>query len=123
MEIAALKTKLKERTKEVAALNEKFLPLMGDFQLAEALGVRVNRYEMQGKVDWEAVAHEMATEIPGDVRARHTTGGSSATRFTVNPNFDESKQPAVPEPRVRRQPAQVIQEDLEPSRYHGTFWF
>lgn len=122
-QIADLKAQLKVLTKEAKEIEAELLPLIGEFRRADALGVKVTSYEVAGTVDWKGVAQELSPVIPEDVLARHQTGSTMATRFTVDAAFDESKVQPKPQPRVRQQVESEPEIPDEPSRFFGTFWF
>ncbi|TXR38639.1 YqaJ viral recombinase family protein [Ectopseudomonas mendocina] len=121
--IAELKAQLKVLTKEAKDLEAEILPLLGEFRRADALGVKVTSYEVAGTVDWKGVAHELEAVIPPDVIARHQTGSSMATRFSVDASFDESKAKPEPLPRIRQRVDAINETVEEPSQFFGTFWF
>lgn len=79
--------------------------------------MKVTSYEVAGTVDWKGVAHELKAVIPADVIARHQTGSSVATRFSVDASYDESQAKPEPLPRIRQKVDALNETVEEPSQF------
>lgn len=120
----ALKEQLAALEKQEDELTTRLLPMLGDFRRADVLGVKVCTYKTEGRVSWKAVAQALAPTIPAEVLERCRSAPVFSSRVTINPDFDESKQPPPPTPIVRRKaaviPRQVESEETSPL---ATFWW
>lgn len=101
IEIAQVKKDLADLQAEAKELDQQLLELMGGFCKADAFGVRVTRYDVDGRVNWKGVAESLATTIPPHLIEQHRADSYSALRVTVDTDFDpQSYQPEqLPQPR------------------------
>jgi len=83
-------------------LDQELLEMMGDFKRADAFGIRITRYDVDGKVNWRGVAESLGPEIPPALIDQHRSESHSATRVTINTEFDERnyKPDVFPQPRM-----------------------
>ncbi|KZX56679.1 DNA recombination protein [Stutzerimonas xanthomarina] len=102
----AAKKALEELQNEITVIDDQILALMGDFKRADAYGVRVIQYEVQGRVNWKAVAESVCAAIPADVVEYHRADSRTATRISVDAEFDETtyKPEVMPQPRMAKGP-------------------
>ncbi|QCT95439.1 DNA recombination protein (plasmid) [Stutzerimonas degradans] len=100
--VLAAKKALEELSNEISVIDDQILALMGDFKRADAYGVRVTQYEVQGRVNWKGVAESVCPDLPWDVIEHHRADSHTATRITVDTEFDEAtyKPEVMPQPRL-----------------------
>lgn len=123
-EVAVLKARLEELEQQGDALKAQLMQQLGNFRKVDVLGVRMSAYEIEGRVSWKAVAQALSPQIPPEILEKSRGEPSRGVRVTVDPDFDESKQPPPPTPVVRRKAA-VTPRQVEPEEYSPleTFWF
>ncbi|MDX1296698.1 MAG: YqaJ viral recombinase family protein [Pseudomonas sp.] len=99
--IAEAKKLLVKIQADAKEMDDRLLELMGDFKRADAFGIRISRYDVEGRVNWKGVAESLDPQIPADVIEQHRADSHTATRVSVNTEFDFSNyQPEVmPTPR------------------------
>lgn len=120
-EISMLKAKMKELTTAAGELDSQLQAMMGDFLRADAYGVKITNYEVEGSIDWKAVAEKLGPEIPFELVAKHQSDTSMRTRVKVDVNFKEAPAP-VAMPRIRK-PVMVQSTEQAPLQAVGGFWF
>lgn len=111
---------LKTLTDEATAVDTQMKALMGQFNRADAYGVRIVQYAIDGGTNWEALAADaLGGVIPQALLAKHQKDCRMGARVTVDTSFDEKAM--KPEPMLRiRQPAKADQ-DVQPLA--AGFWF
>jgi len=100
--VLAAKKELEALTGAISIIDDQILALMGNFKRADAYGVRVTQYDVQGRVNWKAVAESVCEAIPDDLVEFHRTDSRTATRISVDTAFDEKnyKPEVMPQPRM-----------------------
>jgi len=120
LEMAELKKRLAAVQREAKELDAEFLVMMGEFKRADALGIRVTAYDVEGRVDWKAVVEALEENIPPSLIEAHRSDSHSATRITVDTSFDEAAVKPDPMPRIRKKAEPV--PELQPMAL-GVFVF
>lgn len=101
--IKEAKSLLSNLTAQGKALEEEFLDVMGAFSCADADGVRITQYQIQGKVNWEQVARSLDPNLSDEVINRHRGLSTSGIKVSVNPDFTPAQAPApIPITRGKR---------------------
>lgn len=111
-QIAEAKKRLADLQTEVAVIDDALKAEMGDFRRADAYGVRITRYEVDGRVNWRGVAESLSPVIPVDLVAQHRSEKYEATRITVELEFDEKKYRPEVMPQPRQASGQVEPQAL-----------
>lgn len=105
--IAEAKKRLADLQNEVTVIDDALKAEMGDFRRADAYGIRVTRYEVDGRVNWRGVAESLSPNLPEDLLAQHRSDRHEATRITVELEFDEKKYRPEVMPQSRQANGQV----------------
>jgi putative phage-type endonuclease len=86
---------------EAKRMDDALLGMMGDFRRADAYGVRISKYDVEGRVNWKAVAENLGPEIPADLIEINRADSHTGLRVTVNLEFDPAtyKPDELPQPR------------------------
>src|SRR5664280_328542 len=58
-----LKTQLKALDVQQADLEQQLVALMGDYLTAEHSGLRINRFQVQGPIDYKAALHDLLPDV------------------------------------------------------------
>lgn len=120
VDILAAKARLKELNDISSDLESQLKGMMGQYLRADAYGVRITQYAVDGGTDWQALALDaMGDNIPAALLDKHQKEGRVSTRVTVDTNFQEQVNKPKPMPRVRK-PAKA---DQEPLPMAAGFWF
>ncbi len=112
--LAALTIKAKEEESKLRAL-------MGDYKIAESDGVRIAEYEIRGKVNWEALAHQLDPLLKDSDIDSFRGNSTSGVRVTVNTSYDPAQAPARPIPFRRAKPKPSPKTDT--GARNVSFWF
>lgn len=80
--IQALKTELKAFDSEQDSLEQQLVALMGDYLAAEHSGLRVNRFQMQGAIDYKAALQVLLPGLPEATLASYRKPASDRVRIT-----------------------------------------
>jgi len=118
--ILEAKKQLKALTDQASAVDACLKGLMGSFNRADAYGVRIVQYAIDGGTNWENLAMDaLGGTIPEALIAKHQKDCRMGTRVSVDTSFTEEEK--KPEPMLRiRKPAKVDQ-DVQPLA--AGFWF
>jgi len=107
IKLSEAKKKLDGLQDEAKGMEQEFIEMMGDFQRADAFGVRVTRYERDGRVNWQGVAESLNPVVPEELVAKFRAMPTMSTRMTVNSGFDESSYKPEQAPTPRRLQGQM----------------
>ncbi len=83
-ELAAMETRRADLIAKREALQGRLIGLMGDNMLAEAEGVRVNRYVQAGLVGWKKVAQSLDPDFDESKYDKFRSEPSNRVRITVD---------------------------------------
>ncbi len=120
VDILAAKARLKELNQVSSELDSQLKGMMGQYLRADAYGVRITQYAVDGGTDWQALALDaMGDKIPPALLNKHQKDSRVSTRVTVDTNFKEQQEKPKPMVRVRK-PAKA---DQEPLPMAAGFWF
>ena len=89
-----LKVQLKSLDTQQQDLEQNLVALMGDYLAAEHSGLRVNRFQMQGAIDYKAVLQAMLPDVPETALDSYRKKPSSRVRITCRD--DSGKRAEVP---------------------------
>lgn len=85
-----VRVRIEERLAQIKSLRtqhqEELVSLMGGFKLAESNGVRVTRFNQNGKVDWNLLMKEQCPNITQDVIDRYRDQSVERCRLTIDPD-------------------------------------
>lgn len=125
-EIKKHEAALKELRQAAKEHEDVLRSLMGDFRYADHNGVRITQYDIKGRVDWEAIARReiSAAVLENELIAKFSNEPTKGCRVTVNPDFDQATQPAIPLHLYRRKAArEKSKQGTEPAQLRNAFWF
>ena len=99
--IAQAKKDLADLQAEAKKLDQELFDLMGEFRKADAFGVRITHYEVEGRVNWKGVAEGLGPAIPSDLIERNRADSHMGTRVVVDTDFDPNnyRPDSLPQPR------------------------
>ncbi len=82
LQMEDLKGQLKALAAQQDDLEQRFVGLMGDYLAAEHSGVRVNRFQMQGPIDYKAACQTLWPDVPETALASFRKKSSERVRIT-----------------------------------------
>jgi putative phage-type endonuclease len=82
LQMEALKGQLKALAAQQDGLEQRLVGLMGDYLAAEHSGVRVNRFQMQGPIDYKAACQMLLPDVPEIALASFRKKSSERVRIT-----------------------------------------
>ncbi|WP_448205419.1 YqaJ viral recombinase family nuclease [Azospirillum sp. sgz302134] len=81
--LAAAKAEMDKAKKAVEAVEQKLVAKMDAFSIAEAGGLRINRFLVRGTVDYKALLADHCPDLPESEINRYRKSGSISTKFTL----------------------------------------
>ncbi len=90
----ALKNQIKALETQQANLEQSLVALMGDYMAAEHSGVRVNRFQMQGSIDYKAAINTLLPDVQESALENFRKQSSDRVRITCRD--DSGKRAEVP---------------------------
>jgi len=120
--IKEAKAALSLLTEQAKPLEDEFLDVMCDFYNADYAGVRITRYDIRGKVNWEALARSLDPTLDEGKINAYRGDNSSGIRMTVNTKYDAKADTSKPIP-INRNKAKPTVKSTAPAQHTGTvFW-
>lgn len=80
--IQALKSELKAFDEQQDGLEQQLVTLMGDYLAAEHSGLRVNRFQIQGAIDYKAALQVLLPDLSEATLASYRKSASARVRIT-----------------------------------------
>jgi hypothetical protein len=90
----ALKTQLKALDVQQADLEQQLVGLMGEYLTAEHSGLRINRFQVQGLIDYKAALQTLLPDVSETALASYRKKPSDRVRITCRD--DDGKRAEVP---------------------------
>jgi hypothetical protein len=90
----ALKTQLKALDVQQADLEQQLVALMGEYLTAEHSGLRINRFQVQGLIDYKAALQTLLPDVSETTLASYRKKPSDRVRITCRD--DDDKRAEVP---------------------------
>ena len=94
LQMEALKAQLKALDSQQGDLEQRLVGLMGEYQAAEHSGLRVNRFQMQGSIDYKAALQTLLPAVVESELASYRKKPSQRVRITCRD--DSGKLAQVP---------------------------
>lgn len=116
---------LKELQAQAKEQEQELFALMGDFKNADFNGVRITRYEIKGRVDWERIAREEidSQRIERDLIPKHMKAPTQGCRISVNPEFVQPMSGTLIDLARRRTQRKEAAQAPPKTRARNGFWF
>jgi len=94
VQIVDLKARLKALELQQTGIEQTLVGLMGEFMSAEHSGLRVNRFQVQGSIDYKAVLNAKLPKLPEAVLEAYRKKPANRVRITCR--GDDGKRAEVP---------------------------
>jgi putative phage-type endonuclease len=116
---------MKELQAQAKEQEQELFALMGDFKNADFNGVRITRYEIKGRVDWERIAREEidSQRIERDLIPKHMKAPTQGCRISVNPEFVQPMSGTLIDLARRRTQRKEAAKAPPKTRVRNGFWF